>query len=115
MFSSDHHHLQLNGENSSNHDRTAAAAEVSLQERRALLEIAGIELELKERNVALKTKELEYRKRARDLEYESIDKALDRYNAYCTGGGENSGNNNNNLDGLDEKLKAKYRRMIEEA
>ena len=103
MFSDQH---RQNHEN----DRTA---EVSLQERRELLEIAGIELELKERNVALKTKELEYRKRARDLEYESIDKALDRYNAYCTGG-ENS-SNNNILDGIDEKLKAKYRRMIDEA
>jgi hypothetical protein len=88
----------------SSKDRTEA-----LKEKRAMLEIANIELELKERSLALKAKELEHKKRARDVEYESIDKAVDRYSAYCSSG------DSCNIDGLDEQLKAKYRRMLDEA
>jgi hypothetical protein len=81
----------------------------TLKEKRAFLEISSIELELKERTLALKAKELEHKKRARDLEYESIDKAVDRYAAYCSSG------ETGNIEMLEEKLKAKYRRMLDEA
>lgn len=90
----------------SSKDHTLAEA---LKEKRVMLEIANIELELKERNLALKANELEHKKRARDFEYESIDKAVDRYSAYC------SSSENGNIDGLDEQLKAKYRRLLDDA
>jgi hypothetical protein len=72
-----------------------------------MLEIASIELDLKERNLALKDRELEHRKRARDFGYESIDKIVDRYTTYY------SGSDNSNHDGMDEELRAKYRRMVD--
>jgi hypothetical protein len=112
MFSDEHHVTQdasvKRSAASHDGDNVAIKRTSDSKEKRGTLDITSIELELMERMIALKAQELELKKRERDFEYESIDKAVDRFNTYCLDGDQDR-------ESVDNILKEKYRRMIEDA
>jgi|LakMenEpi03Aug12_release.lakeMendotaPanAssembly.Ray.scaffolds.fasta_scaffold2098153_1 trehalose/maltose hydrolase-like predicted phosphorylase len=71
------------------------------------LEIKDKELDVKAKELDVKSRELDIKKRTREIEYEFIDKSVDRYYTLFP-----SGSTDDEIDGI---LKAKYRRMVQDA
>lgn len=70
------------------------------------LDLKSKELEVKSKELEVKLKEHDTKKRIRDIEYELLDKAVDRYSTLCP---------DNIMDKeLEDVLKNKYRRMIKD-
>jgi len=70
------------------------------------LDLYSKELEVRSLECDVKLKEQETRKRTREIEYELLDKAVDRYSALFADGVMDKE--------LEDVLKCKYRRMIKD-